>query len=259
MGRRGEVTRRSAIVGAAGLAAAGAVAAREFDAYKVDNQPPSYRVAPLTETSTEPREARVLWRGPAVGKGVALTFDDGPDARWTPRLLDRLANHEVRVTFFMLGRSVRRHPEIARRVAEAGHEIGTHGWTHRDMTRLGLPELTEQLKQTHAQIRDVTGQVPVLLRPPYGRFDAQVVYAATELGYNIPLWSHSLPGKGAASAARGIARHASPGMIVLSHDGRSRASEDGLDGADRLIIDLKAGGFTFQTVTTMLTPSPRVT
>ncbi|AKU18734.1 hypothetical protein VV02_07895 [Luteipulveratus mongoliensis] len=199
----------------------------------------------------------MVWRGPAVGRGVALTFDDGPDPRWTPKVLERLAKHHVHATFFMLGRSVERYPDVARQVAEAGHEIGIHGWTHKDMTTIGLPDLTKIMKRTHAQISEATGRSPVLLRPPYGRFDAEVIYAATGFGYTIPLWSHSLPSKNSLSAATHNVEVASPGMIVLAHDARARASQDVVVAADWMIDRMQTSGYTFQTVTAMLDAGDR--
>ena len=121
--------------------------------------------------------------------GVALTFDDGPDPHGTPAILDTLAELGWHATFFLLGSQVRRHPDIARLVVEAGHEVGVHGTIHRNhliRTPLGI---RRDLRSAVREITDVTGVRPRWFRPPYGVLSAGTLWAARDLGLVPVLWT----------------------------------------------------------------------
>ena len=97
---------------------------------------------------------------------LALTFDDGPNPAWTPRLLDILAQHNVRATFFMVGKFAKAEPELARRVADAGHLIGNHTWSHPDLSaHAELPNVLDELTRTSDLLADIIGK-PIRLLPP---------------------------------------------------------------------------------------------
>ncbi|WP_439941265.1 polysaccharide deacetylase family protein [Streptomyces sp. BBFR115] len=120
---------------------------------------------------------------------VALTFDDGPDPASTPRFLDELDRLGVRATFFVLGESVVRHPELTRDIAGRGHELGVHGWTH---SRPWLPAPGRDLRETARAVRavhEVTGTRPVWYRPPYGILTGGRWAAARRLGLRPVLWT----------------------------------------------------------------------
>ncbi|WP_019985524.1 polysaccharide deacetylase family protein [Streptomyces sp. Amel2xE9] len=120
---------------------------------------------------------------------VALTFDDGPDPVSTPRFLDELDRLGVRATFFVLGESVVRHPELTRDIAGRGHELGVHGWTH---SRPWLPAPGRDLRETARAVRavhEVTGTRPVWYRPPYGILTGGRWTAARRLGLRPVLWT----------------------------------------------------------------------
>ncbi|MGE0405291.1 MAG: polysaccharide deacetylase family protein [Candidatus Korobacteraceae bacterium] len=99
---------------------------------------------------------------------LALTFDDGPSDPCTLRLLEVLARHEVRATFFMIGRAVEHHPEIARAVASAGHSIGNHTFTHSLLTLLPATRICAEIEGCDRVLREIIGRPSVLFRPPYG-------------------------------------------------------------------------------------------
>ncbi len=189
---------------------------------------------------------------------VALTFDDGPDPRWTPKILDVLARHRVPATFFVIGAEVARHPELARRMTAEGHEIGAHTFTHPDLAQ--LPGWRRDLENTQVQltIAYATGRSTSLLRPPYSSVpdaltdaDYATVRAVGAQGYLTVLddvdsedWKR--PGVDA------IVRNATPedgqGAIVLLHDaGGDRAQT--VAALDRLIPVLQQRGYRFTTVT----------
>ena len=105
-----------------------------------------------------------------LGRRIALTFDDGPDPRTTPRILDSLREHDLKATFFVLGRRVKERPGLLRRIVKEGHTIGNHTYNHTDMSDLSQKRMRLELRRTQAAVDDALGyHYPmVLMRPPYG-------------------------------------------------------------------------------------------
>ncbi|GAA4594695.1 polysaccharide deacetylase family protein [Planotetraspora phitsanulokensis] len=153
---------------------------------------------------------------------VALTFDDGPDPRSTPRFLDELDRLGCRATFFVLGEMLERHPGVARRVAEAGHEIGVHGWHHRNALMTPPGRVTAEMGRAASLVGEVTGVRPVWYRPPYGVLSAETLIAARWWGLRPVLWTvwgrdwteRATPESVLASIAPGLRG----GATILLHD-----------------------------------------
>ena len=120
---------------------------------------------------------------------IALTFDDGPNTAWTPRLLDLLATHGVKATFFMLGSRAEQEPELVRRVAAEGHLIGNHSWSHPNLARTAAGRVREELTRTNAVLEQITGQRLRYFRPPFGARRPMVFSIARELGLTPVLWN----------------------------------------------------------------------
>ena len=120
---------------------------------------------------------------------VALTYDDGPSARYTEPLLDLLAEHHVHGTFFMIGNHVRRHPGIARRVAAEGHTIGNHTEMHPNLLRKSPARVRAELERTQAILQDTLGITPHFFRPPYGARRPAVLRIARSLGLLPVMWN----------------------------------------------------------------------
>jgi len=120
---------------------------------------------------------------------VALTFDDGPSLVWTPQILDALKSVNIKATFFMLGQHVQRYPEIARRVAEQGHEIGNHTYDHHGLIYYKPEELDQQVKDTERVILKVTGEKTKYFRPPKAWITKREQKQLIDLGYETVLWS----------------------------------------------------------------------
>ncbi len=120
---------------------------------------------------------------------VALTFDDGPDPRSTPRFLDELRRLECGATFFVLGELLERHPELARRIVADGHELAVHGWRHDNalVTRPG--RVMSEMKRAADLVSEVTGVRPAWYRPPYGVLSAEALIAARRWRLRPVLWS----------------------------------------------------------------------
>lgn len=167
----------------------------------------------------------LITRGPGQGGRVYLTFDDGPDAEWTPQVLDVLAAERVVATFFMIGREVRRLPTLARRVLEAGHEVANHGYAHRHPWTLTARGAQREVEDGAAAIADVVGIAPRFYRPAHGRMRRAMLEAAVQ-GEQVAVgWSRSAIDWGPFADVARIRRRLKQieaGEIVLMHDGRNR-------------------------------------
>jgi len=154
---------------------------------------------------------------------VALTFDDGPDPHSAPAILAHLARREARATFFLLGQNVIAHPGLARAIAEAGHAIGNHAFTHRNLAHCALPEVVRELRRCQRAIEQATGRRPTIMRPPYGFQRARTFLTARALGLRVVHWSVSGEdwlGHPADAVGERVLSHAAPGSVVLLHDGQ---------------------------------------
>lgn len=168
---------------------------------------------------------------------LALTFDDGPNPAWTPRLLDILAEHNVRATFFMVGKFVKAERDLARQVAAAGHLIGNHTWSHPDLSRAAAAQVLDELTRTNDILAEITGKPVRYFRPPFGARRPYVLKLARQLNL-VPVtwnamtndWSDPSAEKIAQSLIRKIDRTQARGYAanIVLHDG----SHHGL-GADR--------------------------
>ncbi|SIT88642.1 polysaccharide deacetylase family protein [Edaphobacillus lindanitolerans] len=181
------------------------------------------------------------------GKYVALTFDDGPHPQVTPRVLETLEREDVKATFFMLGSQAEFYPDVARQVAEAGHEIGNHSDSHPDLTKFGIDGIRRQMVGSARKIEAATGVRPDVERPPYGAINDAVKQAASESGTPIVLWSvDSLDWKSrnAGAVNRLVSGRVHPGAIILMHDIHASTA----DALPQMIAELKAKGYQFVTV-----------
>ena len=164
---------------------------------------------------------------------VALTFDDGPNDPHTLRLLDVLARHKAKATFFLVGKYVRQRPDIVRAIAAAGHEIGNHTYSHPNLIFTSRARVRQELEDCNKALADELGRKPVLFRPPFGGRRPAVLSVAGDLGLKPVMWSVTGYDWNAKSADSILAKVA-PRLksrraeIVLLHDGGHLAF-----GADR--------------------------
>lgn len=236
-----------AALAAAGLAVgggAGAGVAHHLDTHLS----PTARVAPQPTRSGR-LGAHVLFQAdPATGL-AAVTFDDGPDRRWTPVALRMLDATDVPATFFVLGSALAENPGLVRSEAAAGHEVGVHNWVHTDVYGVDADELRGSLSRTIAAIERAGAPTPRVWRPPYGRVDAPALMVAAELDLDVLLWSRHAP---SAAAAADFAKTVHAGAVVLCHDGRSQPNAAIFAALGRSITALKAEGLRFVTASQML-------
>ncbi|MEV8593074.1 polysaccharide deacetylase family protein [Streptomyces sp. NPDC052012] len=186
-------------------------------------------------------------------KCIALTFDAGPSEH-SARLLDILQEKHVPATFFLLGRRhIEKYPELVRRMADEGHEVASHTWTHRRLTELPPEEIRQELARTNEEIERLTGRRPTLMRPPQGRTDDTVHEISRELGLAEVLWSVTAKDYRTTDSeliTRRVLAQSSRDGIILLHD-----LYDGTVPAVPGIIDaLKQRGYVFVTVPQLLAP-----
>jgi peptidoglycan/xylan/chitin deacetylase (PgdA/CDA1 family) len=157
---------------------------------------------------------------------VFLTFDDGPDPEWTPRVLDVLGQASVQATFFAIGQQAQRAPDLVRRIHAAGHAVGNHTFSHRHPWFMSQRTARAQVRDGANALSDVLGVAPRFYRPPHGRQRACMSDEAQRCGEQVVLWDISAVDWGPLGArADGIAKRLDAvkgGDVVLMHDGRNQ-------------------------------------
>lgn len=174
-------------------------------------------------------QRRLVWSVPTTLPLVALTFDDGPDPDLTPGVLEALAAYSARATFNMMGWNAVRHPDLVQAVVAAGHQLGNHTWTHRDLAGQSASQTRRELDLGRRAIRAAGGMRPRWFRPPRGNLTGAALCAAAELGQDVLLWSigRGPPGIGTpAAVADHLARMVGRGDVVGLHDGIGRGTFD---------------------------------
>ena len=189
---------------------------------------------------------------------VALTFDDGPSGRFTRRLLTGLQERDAKATFLLCGYRLEIYPELAKRILAEGHEIGLHGYSHKDMAKLSRRELTREIKDTIALLPQ--GCEPVFLRPPGGSESSLVSTVAAEMELALLNWSvdpRDWAVHDAAVVETAVISQVRSGDVILLHD----LSDSSVDAALSIVDKLQEEGFHFVTVSELarlrgITPQP---
>ncbi len=201
---------------------------------------------PVTAKATNPISPQKTPNNPSGKKMIALTFDDGPSAH-TDRLLNILKKHDSKATFFVLGNLVDRRPETLIRMRDEGHQISSHGWDHRQLTKLNSQQIKDQIMMTRAKVFDITGVDPRVMRPPYGSCNDTVKEVGKELGVSYVNWSVDTldwKTKNANKIYNEIVKHANDGAIILCHDLYGTT----VDAMEKVIPKLIEDGYELVTV-----------
>jgi peptidoglycan/xylan/chitin deacetylase (PgdA/CDA1 family) len=181
-----------------------------------------------------------------------MTFDDGPHATNTPKLLEMAAERHIKLTFFVIGECVAQNPDVLRREVAEGDEIGNHSWSHPNLAKLSDEGLRTQLRRTEDIIVKTAGIKPKLMRPPYGELTKrQRILVNHEFRYKVILWDvDPLDWKrpGSNVVAQRIIAGARPGSIILSHD----IHPSTIAAMPQVFDALLAKGFKFVTVSELL-------
>ncbi len=186
------------------------------------------------------------------GPYIAMTYDDGPSAANTPRLLDTLKKRNIKATFFVVGQCAAENPDIMKRIVAEGHEIASHSWSHPLLSKMGEGAVTDQLQRTHDIIIETTGVAPKIMRPPFGGFTVnQQGWANRKWGYKVIMWDvDPLDWKyrNAAHVENEILKKTVAGSIILTHD----IHKTTVDAMPSTLDALLEKGFKFVTVSELL-------
>ena len=196
-------------------------------------------------------------------KQLALTYDDGPNDPHTLRLLEVLARHGVRATFFVIGRYAQQRPDIVRALVNGGHVVGNHTFTHPLLTFKTTAEVRQELTHCRAAIQDAIGNHSNLFRPPFGGRRPAVLRVVRDLGLDPVMWNvtgYDWNAPPAAAIERKVSKQMRGGDVILLHDGRHK--QMGADrsqtvlATDHMISRYKSEGYEFVTIQHMLDRSP---
>lgn len=203
---------------------------------------------PFVPSAPGKRVARVS----VPGNYVALTFDDGPSASLTPRVLDILKEYGASATFFVLGENAARNKSILARAASEGHEIASHTWGHVKLTGCSQEKICSEMERTSAVIAEATGRRPSLMRPPYGATNSSIVnLMADRFGMTSVLWdvdTRDWQHPGVDVVVRRAVGGARPGSIILVHDIHAST----LAAVEGIVSGLQARGFRLVTVSQLI-------
>jgi len=195
---------------------------------------------------------KVYHKGIPVAKGakkrVALTFDDGPDAKVTPQILAILKKYNIKATFFMVGKNAANNPKTVEQVYKEGHEIGNHTWNHPKLTNLAKASVKDEVDRTSNAIYKAIGQYPTVFRPPYGAISDQVrsVITMPSILWSIDTldWKH----RNADKILTYVKASVNDGSIILMHDIHQTTA----DGLENVILYLQKQGYECVTVSDIL-------
>lgn len=226
--------------------------------------PPEHEKASVPQPIAEPVskvtvDDRVINHVPLdARKQIALTFDDGPDNKYTPKILDILKKNQIKATFFLVGEHAERYPDTVKRIAEEGHIIGNHTWDHQDLAKLPPESIHNEIAKTDEMIKKITGQSPSLFRAPYGAVNEQVKSDAASSGHMLIGWSVDTmdwDGKTVQQIMAAVKKEAAPGAIILQHSsgGKKGNLNNTVEALPQIIAYLKNNGYSFVTVPELLT------
>jgi chitin deacetylase len=190
-------------------------------------------------------------RAQTTRRHVALTFDDGPDPRYTGELLSVLQSRQVKATFFMLGKRIEENPELAKRVHAAGHEIGNHSYSHPRMIFKTAAFVRDEIERTDRLLKDIGAQETRLFRTPYGQQLLAVPRVLARMGKANIRWNvepDDFAARDSETIAARVLSQVGPGSIILLHDNQPHTPA----AVDKIVSELVARGFAFLTVSELL-------
>ena len=181
-------------------------------------------------------------------KRIAITFDDGPHRLYTPKLLDGLKERGIHATFFLVGENIGNNEALVKRMAEEGHLIGNHTFSHVQLTKMKKEDACREVQQTNERICAVTGAPVLYIRPPYGSWNDEL---QAEIPMTVTLWnldSEDWKSQNTGKIVKLVESEAKEGSIILLHD----IFDTSVEAALRIVDDLTAQGYTFVTVDELL-------
>lgn len=189
-------------------------------------------------------------------KCVALTFDDGPHPEYTLQILDILDKYDAKATFFVIGENADKYRDIVKEEYDRGHEIGNHTYTHPDLKKISASEFLEEIKKTKEIIEEITGETPVLFRPPGGYLNNSIVNELTEQNGIPVLWSWRQDTRdwacpSSSSISNSVLKNLKDGDIILFHDYNAKKSPTPA-ALETILSELSEKGYKFVTVSELM-------
>lgn len=213
-----------------------------------DDQVPASPEQPTLSDGSDPDDSPE-GTAPLSAKQVALTFDDGPHPTNTIEILQLLDTYDAKATFFMLGNRVEFYPELTKKIAEKGHELGNHTWSHKSLPALGREEIVKEIETTNEAIRKATGERPTAFRPPYGALNDQLRDA---IDMDPTLWTiDTLDWKShdPHQVLSIVEENVTDGSVILMHD----IHESTVAAVELILKSLDEEGYEFVTVSELNT------
>lgn len=201
-----------------------------------------------TQRIAEGARPRILKQLNTSEKVAALTFDDGPDPRFTPRILAELKRNGIKATFFLIGEQVALHPALAKRIIAEGHVIGNHSYTHPHLDQMPERVVAAELVSCDEILQSIGARKPTLFRAPRGDLSSTLLRVAKQRGYTLASWWVCADNRSAPTPelmAKRVLDRAAPGMIVLIHDGRVDIREKDVKALPLIITGLQVRGYRF--------------
>jgi len=196
----------------------------------------------------------VIWSGSNKYKNVCLTFDDGPNSIYTPRILKILQDNKVRATFFLIGQKAQKHPELVKQIYESGHELGDHTFSHVQLPKIRSEKIKQELETTRSIVESATGAKIFLFRPPWGIFDGRSLAEIAIRKFDAVLWSvdsRDWSRPGIAQIKNTVLGKTRNGSIILFHDDHDQI----VQALPDIITGLREQGYQFITISEMMTLS----
>ena len=197
---------------------------------------------------------QIVWDIKTEEKIIALTFDDGPHRKYTAEVLEVLSKYDAKATFFIVGGSAEKNPEIVLQMHEEGHELANHTYTH--PLRATVPQLVKEIKQTNEIIYSITGYHPVLFRPVEGQYTDALISAVVKEGYKVVMWSWHQDTKdwenpGVKKIVNTVLNGTRKGDIILFHDGGGNRGQT-VKALEEILPELQKQGYKFVTISELL-------
>jgi len=216
---------------------------------------------PIAEATSKDRfyfekQGDVVWDAPNNGKFIALTFDDGPNQRFTPQILKLLLRYNAKATFFVIGSQVDKYPGIVLNEVAFGNEIGNHTFSHVRLNNISRAELQKELLKTQQAVFKASGVTPHLFRPPRGFYDVRTVRTARDAGFRVIIWSwdegsHDWKPISPTQISQNVLTHMHSGDIILFHDSGGNRGRT-ITALQSILPQLKEKGFQCVTVSQLL-------
>lgn len=192
-----------------------------------------------------------IFLGDVSKKELYLTFDNGYENGFTPKILDILKEHQVPAIFFVTGHYVKEEPDLIKRMVAEGHLIGNHSWSHPDMSQISNAKLREELDKVRIEVQRITNQQSMTyLRPPRGIFNERILQASKELGYTSVFWSIAYKDwdtnaqRGWRYAYDSVMNQLHPGAVILLHS----VSRDNTMALGAILAEAKRQGYVFKSL-----------